>query len=716
MVGHLKSVRRYRHRGLRVIFLAALIVAQVALILTTATPQLVRGSSPPDIGGQWSPIMTWPVVAVHMALLPTGDVLAWDAWFDDGASARVWHPDSQAFTATPEAYSHIFCAGQMQLGDGRLLVVGGHNGSDYGIQSANLFNSETSTWAQAANMHTARWYPSAITLADGRGLVLGGEITPGVFADIPEVYDPVRDQWTQLTGAQLNVDEYPQVYDLPNGKVFMNAGPDGNSRILDIASQQWSLVGANPVPSGTSAMYRPGKVISTGGGTNGGDPVQNVTAVIDLNQPSPAWRTVGSLTFARTLHNLVLLPDGKALAIGGSTVQSLVSTTGVLDAEMWDPNGETWSTMAAMQDLRMYHSTALLLPDGRVLVAGGGRLYPANDYLTAQIYSPPYLFHGARPTIASVPGNAGFDTSITVQTPDAANIGTVSLVRLGSVTHTFNMDQRYINLGFTRGTGALTVQTPANADIAPPGYYMLFLVDTNGIPSVAKVVQLVSTTPGVSIQAPTNGASISGSVPLTADVSDDAGTANVQFLLDGAPIGPNLTHAPYTMTWDTTTAADGAHTLTAREVSLLGTTTQSGGVGVTVANSGAPTIATISPSSGAIAGGGVVTVTGTGFQTGATATFGGVNASAVAISANGTTMTLVVPPHAAGVVDLVITNPGGKSAMLAAAYMYGAVAAFPQRPPSASPGASGPPNGLPQARSTTAPTGGALPNPIPTTR
>jgi len=355
-------------------FLAFVIIGALLTALV-ASPgfgtQRVHGSASPDTSGQWSPVLNWPLVAVHMEVLPTGDVLVWDAWQDDGDSARLWKPDSQAFVAVPEAYSHILCAGQVALADGRQFIIGGHSGSGIGITDTNTFDPTTSSWIHTANMHAARWYPSATILGDGRVLALGGEITDGVYADIPEIYDPAANTWSQLmtSSARLNVDEYPHVYSLPNGKVFMSAGPDGMSRTLDIATQQWSIVGANPTSTGTTAMYRPGKVISAAGSTDGSDPVQSGTAVIDMNQPAPSWRQTAPMSFSRYLHNLVLLPDGKVFAVGGSTVTSLISTTGRLEAEMWDPTSEAWTTMASMQNYRMYHSTAALLPDGRVLVA-----------------------------------------------------------------------------------------------------------------------------------------------------------------------------------------------------------------------------------------------------------------------------------------------------------------------------------------------------------
>jgi galactose oxidase-like protein len=142
-----------------------------------------------------------------------------------------------------------------------------------------------------------------------------------------------------------------------------------------------------------------------------------------------------------------------------------------------------------MQVPRLYHSTALLLPDGRVLVAGGGRF--GVDQLSAEIYSPPYLFKGAPPAITAVtPTNIQYGTTFSVQTPDASRIDSVSLIRLGSVTHAFNMDQRFLELAFSQQSGSLNVQAPNSANLAPPGYYMLFIVDTSGVPSVASIVRI----------------------------------------------------------------------------------------------------------------------------------------------------------------------------------------------------------------------------------
>ena len=148
--------------------------------------------------------------------------------------------------------------------------------------------------------------------------------------------------------------------------------------------------------------------------------------------------------------------------------------------------------MSSLSVPRFYHSIALLLPDGRILVAGGGRFggTAVDDMLNAEIYSPPYLFKGTRPVIASAPNVISYNSSFSVSTTNAGQIAQVSLLRLGSVTHHFNFDQRYLSLPFQAGSNALTVQPPANSTTALPGYYMLFILDTNGIPSIAKILKL----------------------------------------------------------------------------------------------------------------------------------------------------------------------------------------------------------------------------------
>jgi len=248
-------------------------------------------------------------------------------------------------------------------------------------------------------------------------------------------------------------------------------------------------------------MYLPGKVVTSGLATAGGADVTSTpstatTYVLDMTQPTPAWQQTASMAFARDFHNLTSLPDGTVLVTGGgTTIGASDPATAVFHAEIWSPASKTWTTMDKMQVPRRYHSIALLLPDGRVLVAGGGRNAgvgsPPNryDHFNAELYSPPYLFKGARPVITSAPATLRYNTNFSVVTPHASRIASVSLVRLGAVTHAFNMNQRFLKLTFQRVSGGLTVRAPVNANYAPPGDYMLFILDTNGVPSVASMVR-----------------------------------------------------------------------------------------------------------------------------------------------------------------------------------------------------------------------------------
>lgn len=462
--------------------------------------------------GRWSePLLLNNIVAVHMALMRTGKVLIMDGPPQHGGgSAVLWTPPgigengSGTFVNVPNLFSNMFCGGHTFLADGRLLVVGGHQDFFVGIPDANLFESTkhpAETWSVAANMAYPRWYPTATTLPDGRVLVLSGAMNgPNDAAPTPEIYDASLNQWRPLRTANLSLPLYPYAFVLPDGRV-LQAGSDEAAtatRVLDVTSQTWTTIDPAQHEGGSAAMYLPGKVIKSG---TAGDvdmpsvPSVATTFVLDvpLNAPSAQWRETMPMRFPRSFHNLTLLPDGNVLVTGGgkNTGGGANPSLPVLDAELWSPGSERWTTMAAMQKSRQYHSTALLLPDGRVVVAGSGRFAGAPDELTAEIYSPGYLFRGPRPSITSAPtSTVGYGNRFTVNSPDAGQIASATLVRPGAVTHAYDQSQRFLNLTFTTGVGALTITAPANANLAPPGYYLLFVVNTNGVPSVGSFVRL----------------------------------------------------------------------------------------------------------------------------------------------------------------------------------------------------------------------------------
>jgi Domain of unknown function (DUF4082)/Galactose oxidase-like, Early set domain/Divergent InlB B-repeat domain/Kelch motif len=461
----------------------ALTIVTAILLSAVATAHGQTGTV-----GQWTSVQPLPYFPVHTHLLPNGKVLVWPG--DGGVSgddAASWDPATEAVTFLSNSGYDLFCSGHTFLSDGTLFVAGGHIQNYVGLPTASAYDPTTNTWRFFPSMNAGRWYPTATPLSNGDVLVVSGDVDTTIGVNtLPQVFQASTGTWRDLTSATLGMDLYPQMLLAPNGRVF-NAGPSTVTRYLDTSGTgAWTFVANRPGSDstyGSAVMYDRGKVLAMGGG----DPPMNTAAVIDLNQPSPAWRAVGAMTYARRQLNAVLLPDGKVLVTGGTSGPGFNDTTSpVFAAEMWDPVTELWTLMASATIPRLYHSAALLLPDGRVLSTGG------NGYPDTEVYSPPYLFKGARPTITSAPTAIDYGQSFVISTPNAASIGKVTLIRLPSVTHSFNQSQRLNSLSFSKQSGSVTATAPAAAALAPPGPYMLFVVNTTGVPSVAQIVQLGS--------------------------------------------------------------------------------------------------------------------------------------------------------------------------------------------------------------------------------
>jgi Concanavalin A-like lectin/glucanases superfamily/Domain of unknown function (DUF1929)/Bacterial Ig domain/Bacterial Ig-like domain/Galactose oxidase, central domain len=487
--GAIDEVRIYR----RVLTAAQIVADRDKPVRDDAAPP-----AGPDKTGQFAGVQTWPLVPVHMAQTSNGKILVWDGFDAALNSERVWDPQTGTFDPVPTG-RNLFCAGHVTLPDGRVFIAGGHIEANLGTKDANIFNPVNKSWFRAPDMQRARWYPTATTLPDGRVLVVSGDnITlnaPNVIVPLkngsetlPEIYDVDTNTWTTLPAGQRRMPLYPFMFVLPNGKVF-DAGPDTTTRTLDVNTGQWTTVGQSPIDGHSAVMYRPGKILKSGTWADPDYPgIQSTSraAAIDMTEASPSWREVAPMHHPRSYHTLTALPDGTVLATGGATeTDGIDPDNAVFATEIWDPVTDTWTETAAHQRPRMYHSSSILLPDGRVLLAGGGAFAPAANESNAEIYSPPYLFKGTRPTITTAPVTLNYGQTFSITTPDASKIQKISLVRMGSVTHNFDMDQRFQWLDVRPGSQAGTLETdaPADANIAPPGYYHVFVIDDKGVPS-----------------------------------------------------------------------------------------------------------------------------------------------------------------------------------------------------------------------------------------
>jgi hypothetical protein len=461
---------------------------------SSAVTVTVDNTGDPATVGRWSSAVNLPTVAVNLILLPNNKVL----FYQDGNTPTVWDYVNNTFTNIPVAVN-LFCSGVALLADGRVFVVGGYgSGSgDIGIANAEIFDSTANTWTAVPKMAYKRWYPTATTLSDGRVLVTAGwQTTAHTNAGISEIYDPKTNSWTQLRNANNPFETYPFIYQLSDGRIIHIGGSEyaTDTDVLDINTQTWSVIDSRIVDGASATMYLPGQFMKAGAATDsqGVGPASNTTFVLDLTQATPAWQQTSSMAYPRSFLNLTMLPDGNVLATGGETDKDGGKiANAVYPAELWSPQTQRWSTMASMQVPREYHGTALLLPDGRVLESGMGADFGnVPDEKSAEFYSPPYLFKGPRPTITQAPSLLQYGANFFVGTPDALDITKVVLIRTGAVTHFFDENERYVPLTFQQASGGLTVSAPANSYLAPPGYYMLFLVNSAGVPSVAPFIQL----------------------------------------------------------------------------------------------------------------------------------------------------------------------------------------------------------------------------------
>jgi hypothetical protein len=498
--------------------------------------------------GEWSPVINLPVVAIHTSVLPNGKVLMWDSISDlpaetvDGHTftrAVVWDPVSG--TVTPDDSNtgyNLFCSGHAALPDGKIFIAGGNRSRALdGLDTMHTFNWADNTWSFLGLMNQgSRWYPSVTALARTEMLITsGGPSTPEVRTASATL--------RSLTNAVLSMPLYPWLQTALNSRTLY-FGPGNNLSYLNTSGTgAWQHFGGRDGLNrdyGAYAMYDVGKILAVGGGGS-----LKSSVVIDINGATPTVTPTSDLATGRRQHNVTILPDGTVLATGGNfNGAGLVDVSaGVYSAELWNPTTGQWQTLSSEQRTRQYHSTAVLLPDARVMVGGGGICGTCYDqgYLekNIEIFSPPYLFKqdgsgdlAPRPFI-----NYAIvyiqNKQISISTPDGASISKVVLIRDSSVTHSVNFEQRRIPLSFSVNSAGtlITATAPTNPNIAPPGYYMLFIINSSGVPSVAKMVQITPNS-GIANASPWGG----GSYNFYASHSDKIMEVSGAATNDGAPI------------------------------------------------------------------------------------------------------------------------------------------------------------------------------------
>jgi hypothetical protein len=451
--------------------------------------------------GEWTPITPWPVTPVHAELLSSGKILAWssDPTTSTYQAATLWDPSTDLFTLVPNVLVNVFCSGQTTLPDGRVLVTGGHDpgaGGEirYGLRAVQIFDPTTETWGNGGTMRDGRWYPTNLTLSTGEVLIVSGLNSKGTSNNIPEVW--TNGTVRSLTSAGLSMPLYPWMFVLPDGRVF-NPGPNKQSRFLSTTGKgKWTLGPVSRIASratGASVMYDLGKIMMAGGG----NPPTATVDIIDMTG-AKVWQPTANMPQPRKHLNLTVLPTGEVLATGGTFKSGANDYTGAVYVPVvWNPGTGLWRAWAPMAMRRTYHSVAVLLPDARVLVGGGTDANGGEvvwSHPDAEIFSPPYLFNpddtpAIRPVITTAPTSVAYGEVFRVETPDAATIASVAWIRLGSVTHSFNQDNRFQRLSFVADSTGLSVSAPASAALGPAGYYMLFILNSSNVPSVAAIVK-----------------------------------------------------------------------------------------------------------------------------------------------------------------------------------------------------------------------------------
>ncbi len=469
--------------------------AAVAALFLAALPAGANATA-----GAWSTVRSWPLIAVHAVLMPDGRVLTYGTTGTGQQTGNfiydVWDPaaglDAGHLTLPNTTGVDVFCSSQVVLpSGGQVFIAGGDNwtGSsttNTGNSDSTLFDYGAETLTRSNGMNRARWYSSSITLLNGETYIQGGS----GGTDRPEIRG-ANGTFRLLAGANTSTFDfmYPRNFIAPDGRVF---GYDSGGRMFYVntaGSGAVATAGQFSGPTGSdssAAMFRPGKILQFGGNSRN-------ALVIDITGGAPTVSQTQQVSTQRRLVTATILADGRVLATGGSLEWN--SMNGVNNsAEIWNPTTGQWQVGPAGARARLYHSTAVLLPDASVLVAGGGAPGPQVN-TNIEVYYPSYLYAAggglaARPVIEDAPGAIEVGETFDVDMGGSGAVSRVVMVKTSSVTHSWNMEQRFVELTFQQYGSRLRVQSPTRAADAPPGYYMLFAFNAAGTPAVAPILRV----------------------------------------------------------------------------------------------------------------------------------------------------------------------------------------------------------------------------------
>ncbi|MGB8170773.1 MAG: putative Ig domain-containing protein [Chthoniobacteraceae bacterium] len=489
------------------------------------TANAVAAPVDPVGAGSWGPVIQWtPHIPVSAAQLPDGRLLTWAGEqrrsFDGADShftyAGVWDPRTGAFAEINNTNHDMFCGGVSTLPDGRVFV----NGGDACNSATSVYDWRSNSWTALPPMNDTRWYNPSITLPDGGVFTVSGG---GSGPNNAERWDAATG-WRRLPGigwgavtsepGYVNI-WHPFVVLAPNGKVF-HFGPTDTMHWVDVtgtgvlAASGQTVPGVHYPKEGAWVMFEEGRILVAGGGvntTNGSDTTTGTSATaaytVDLNGAIPQVTNVASMQFARQFANTAVLPNGEVMVIGGNGGVKFSDTGSIMTPELYNPRTNTWRTLSNMAVPRNYHSTALLLADGRVWSGGGG--LGGGDHQDAQLFTPPALLNAdgtaaPRPAITAGAGTIGYGQTFNISaTPGLSEF---AFIRMSSLTHSVNTDLRRLVLPFTETTaGNYQLTSHANLNVMTPGYWMLFGLNSNGVYSEAKII-LVTTANTPTIASP----------------------------------------------------------------------------------------------------------------------------------------------------------------------------------------------------------------------